>query len=101
MCAGGGGGGACAARMGEPRADGRRWVAPHHPAARPLLLGPRAASENQLWPTTADQGRGRQREGALRGVRDVAPRHCARCTHCAEREGVTVRTKRGGGTVQA
>ena len=56
------------AHMGEPKAEGRRRVAPCHPAARPLLLGVQAVAGDRLQPATAHPVRGRRREGAVRRV---------------------------------
>ena len=41
-------GGQREAYMGEPEAEGRRRVAPRHPAARQLRPGPQAAAGNRL-----------------------------------------------------
>ena len=83
------------ANMGQPEAEGQRRVAPCHPAARLLLPGVHAGAGNRLQPATAHPVRGRQREGVVRSVRDVAPWHGAklyplrteRGRHCAYRGG--------------
>ena len=66
--------------LARPEAEGRRRVAPRHPAARPLLPGPQPAAGNRLRPATAPPVPGRWREDAARGVRYVAPPHFASCT---------------------
>ena len=67
----GGGGGQRMAHMGEPEAEGCRRVAP-------LLPGVQAAAGNRLQTATAHPVWGRRREGTVRRVCDVAPRHCAK-----------------------
>ena len=94
-------GGQCAAHMGRPEAEGRRRVAPRHRAVRPLLPGVHAAAGNRLQPATAHPVRGRRREGAVRRVRDVAPRHCAKLYPMRGARGRRRAYHGGGGTVQA
>ena len=95
-------GGQCAAHMGEPEAEGQRRVAPRHPAARPLLPGVQAATRDRLRPATAHLVRGQRREGAVRRVRALAPRHCAKLYPLRGARGRRHAYQRGrGGTMQA
>ena len=91
------------AHMGELEAEGRCRVAPRHPAAHLLLLGLPAAAGKRMHPAPVHPVQGRRWEGAVRGVRDVAPGQSACFLRCAEREGrrCTDLLGRGGGTVQA
>ena len=84
------------AHMGEPEVEGRRWVAPRHLAARPLLPGVEAAAGNRLQPATANLVWGRRREGAVRRVGAAAPRHCAKLYPLRGARGRR-RVYRGGG----
>ena len=81
------GGGVARGSHGRARGEGRRWVAPCRPAARPLHPSPQAAAGNRLRPAPAHPVQGRRREGAVRGVRYIVPRHFARYLCYAEREG--------------
>ena len=84
----------CAAHMGELEAEGRRWVAPRHLVARPVLPSVEAAAQNWLRPIRYGDGGGRAwYEGRATWRRVVVL--C--CTHCAERAGVAVPTGGGGG----
>ena len=72
-----------AAHMGKPETEGRRRVAPHHPAAHLLLPGLRYRGK-RLHPAPTHLVRGRRQAGAVRVVRDVAPGHVACFLCCAE-----------------
>ena len=71
-------GGQRLAHMGEPQAEGGRWLAPRHPAARPLLPGALAAAGNRVQPVTFHPVRERRQEGTVWRVRDITPWHGAK-----------------------